>query len=245
MYQEIYGHIDRIQERHWWFRGRRYLLEKLITKYLAGLPVDKALDIGTATGYNLKLLQRYARQTFTVDPSDLAEALVRKNSPESVFIKAAFPNVELPHQFEIITSLDSLEHIENDHGSIAKVENLLAPGGIAILMVPAYPFLWSEQDRVLEHHRRYLKRRLIRLIQANSNLKIEYVSYFNSALFLPITAYRLFRKVVNIFPGKSDDIIFKSTFFDRLMYPLFKTELTVLPRLKYPFGISLVAVLRK
>lgn len=245
MHQEIYGEIDQIEKQHWWFRGRRYLLAKLIRRYLKKLPAEKALDIGTATGYNLKILQQFAKKTYTIDPSPLAAQLAKKNSPQSEVIRAFFPEVQLDGKFQIITLLDSLEHIEDDRGSIAKIEELLDHGGIAILMVPAYKFLWSEQDRVLEHRRRYLLKRLRQLVEKNSALKIEYISYFNSVMFLPISGYRLVRKTANFLPGKSDAHIFNSSFLDKVFYPIFMAELKLLPWIKYPFGISIVAVLKK
>jgi hypothetical protein len=59
-------------------------------------------------------------------------------------------------------------------------------------------FLYGLQDEVSEHKRRYRKRPLEDLLR-RSGFQVEYASYFNTLLFPPIAAVRVFRR---IFPGE-------------------------------------------
>ena len=51
--------------------------------------------------------------------------------------------------------LDVLEHIEEDLATLQAVGALLAPGGHAVITVPAYRWMWSAHDEFLHHKRRY------------------------------------------------------------------------------------------
>jgi hypothetical protein len=58
--------------------------------------------------------------------------------------------------FDLAMLLDVVEHVEDDSTFLADVVgNLLAPDGIALLSVPAWPSLFSSHDVALKHHRRY------------------------------------------------------------------------------------------
>ena len=58
--------------------------------------------------------------------------------------------------FDLVLLLDVLEHVEDDEGFLAgAVVPLMAPGGTAVVSVPAHPALFSDHDRMLQHHRRY------------------------------------------------------------------------------------------
>jgi SAM-dependent methyltransferase len=62
-----------------------------------------------------------------------------------------------PHgSFDLVLLLDVLEHIDDDEAFLAgKVVPLMAPSGTAVVSVPAHPSLFSDHDRMLQHHRRY------------------------------------------------------------------------------------------
>ena len=46
-----------------------------------------------------------------------------------------------------MTTLDVLEHIDDDRGMLAEMHRVLAPGGTLLVTVPAFPFLWGPRTR--------------------------------------------------------------------------------------------------
>jgi len=49
--------------------------------------------------------------------------------------------------FDLITALDVLEHADDDIGFDEELYRALRPGGVLVVTVPAYGFLWSEQTK--------------------------------------------------------------------------------------------------
>ncbi|MBF0290838.1 MAG: hypothetical protein HQK86_01635 [Nitrospinae bacterium] len=59
-------------------------------------------------------------------------------------------------QFDLVLALDVLEHQEDDNAFIAEIfGKWLAPGGHALITVPAFDSMFSNHDRFLSHYRRY------------------------------------------------------------------------------------------
>lgn len=63
-------------------------------------------------------------------------------------------------RFDTILYIDVLEHIEDDDAELARAAQHLAAGGHLVVLSPAHPWLFSEFDRAIGHHRRYTSRTL-------------------------------------------------------------------------------------
>jgi hypothetical protein len=110
---------------------------------------------------------------------------------------------------------------------------LLAPGGHAVLTVPAYRWLWSEHDEFLHHKRRYSAGELRHKVDA-AGLRVGELSYFNTLLFPLAAAARLLKVNGTAVPAPP---------INRLFHAVFSAERFLVGRLPLPFGVSLVAVL--
>ena len=65
---------------------------------------------------------------------------------------------ELPwagRTFDLITSLDVIEHTPDDRATLAELLRVCRPGGWLLVTVPAYQALGSEHDTANHHYRRY------------------------------------------------------------------------------------------
>lgn len=62
--------------------------------------------------------------------------------------------------FDTVISINVLEHLEDDEPALLGFNKVLQPGGSAIVLVPAHPWLFSAADEALDHHRRYTRRDL-------------------------------------------------------------------------------------
>jgi hypothetical protein len=61
---------------------------------------------------------------------------------------------------------------------------VLEPGGVVVVTVPALPFLWSREDEVAGHHRRYTRRTLDAQLAACGFARIS-CEYLFASLVLP------------------------------------------------------------
>ena len=134
-----------------------------------------------------------------------------------------------------------LEHVTDDKGSLKAIRDRLKPGGALLLTVPINPWMWSAHDVAHHHHRRYRKHEIRRLAQ-DAGYEIELLSPFNSLLFPPIAAVRFVGKLT----GKDDsDDAMPSPPINRALDFIFGLERELVGRVPLPFGVSLVAVLRR
>ena len=59
------------------------------------------------------------------------------------------------NDFDLIYSLNVLEHIENDSDIVDDLKSLLKKGGIVKILVPARQEIYSSMDKKVGHFRRY------------------------------------------------------------------------------------------
>ena len=102
---------------------------------------------------------------------------------------------------DVITALDLIEHIRDDHGLLDEFHRVLRPGGIAVMSVPAHKHLWSAHDVALHHFRRYEKREFRNLVTGAGVTPIKY-TYTVSSAYYPVVAYR---KVKNLLSRANAD----------------------------------------
>jgi SAM-dependent methyltransferase len=220
--------------RHWWFTGRRAILRSLISRLK--LPRSaRIVEIGCGTGGNLDMLAAFGRVS-AMEADDGARAIAREKTAGRFEIRAGRCPEEIPfpqRSFDLVCLFDVLEHIEEDVATLQAVGALLAPGGHAVLTVPAYRWLWSAHDEFLHHKRRYSAGELRYKVDAAS-LRVSELSYFNTLLFPLAAAARLLKLNGTAVPARP---------INRLFHAVFSAERFLVGRLPLPFGVSLVAVL--
>lgn len=104
------------------------------------------------------------------------------NMPESTkerlnLIIDDFMTLHMDSVYDCIISCEVMEHIEDDHGFIDKMYDLLKEGGQMILSVPAHKRLWGRDDDSVGHIRRYEKNELYELFSRKKFRYINMISY--------------------------------------------------------------------
>jgi ubiquinone/menaquinone biosynthesis C-methylase UbiE len=161
-------------------------------------------------------------------------------------VQASAGNLPFPDEtFDLVTMLDVLEHIADEKTALAEVSRVLRPGGFLTIAVPAYRFLWGAQDDVSQHQRRYSARQLEHRVRT-AGLRVKRLTHFNSALFPPIAAIRLFRRAVPQARSTESDFTFPTPgAMNRLLATVFGLESAIVARTNLPFGVSILCLAEK
>lgn len=241
MERAVFDRMAELDQEHWWFLARRRILDRLIERVVRP-PVDaRVLEVGCGTGHNLAMLGRFG----TVDACELdkcARALASKRLGKRVK-DARLPVLSMFERngYDMVALLDVLEHVPDDIGSLRAIHRRLKPGGALLLTVPANPWMWSAHDVAHHHFRRYTRGGLARLFE-QAGLEVQLLSYFNSLLFPPIAAARLLHKATG--RDSADDAL-PGARVNSVLDGLFGLEAGLIGRVPMPFGVSLVAVVRR
>lgn len=236
------------EHKHWWFKARRDIIISLLKKQLnfSSQNNPKILDIGCGTGLILEQLEALTPKAEGLDMSEEAITYAKKIGIHSPIHRLSFPEdaERINERYDAVLMLDVIEHIKDDAAALRGVYDLLKPGGVAILAVPAHPWLWSEYDEYCHHERRYTRRSFIDLI-ATSQFKIQRLSYYNFWLFFPIAVFRFLKKFVPSKTKRSSDVFLPSNFINALLYRIFSSEHQLLTKTDLPIGVSMLTILKK
>jgi len=241
MERKVYEQMAKLDGSHWWFTARRRILDGLIERVVKPPKDARILELGAGTGHNLAMLSRFG----TVEASEL-DPVARELASERLgreVKEAALPDLSMfpADSYDLVALLDVLEHVPDDKASLASIMTRLKPGGALLLTVPANPWMWSAHDVAHHHHRRY-RRAQIEKLARDAGYGIELLSPFNSLLFPPIAAVRIIGKLT----GKDDsDDAMPGNLVNRTLDRVFGLERSLIGRVPMPFGVSLVAVLRR
>ncbi len=242
------------EDKHAWFAGRTRAILKYLDAELG--PADsarprKVLDLGGGAGNMAHHLAHYGEVVsidFNPRPIPVAQSrgvTVLQGSGDSL----PFPDAE----FDLIALLDTVEHIPDELGVFAECARVLKPGGVLLVTVPAYMWLWSYNDEINAHQRRYTTYELQQKL-ALTGLAVTRMSYNNFFLFPAVAGVRFLRPYN---PGlQSPHLTDAEEVYQVDMEPIpepinsilhgvYWLEAEILDRVSFPFGISIICVARK
>jgi SAM-dependent methyltransferase len=144
---------------------------------------------------------------------------------------------------DAIVATDILEHLDDDAGALAEFYRVLKPGGHAVITVPAYRFLWSEHDEALMHRRRYVARELTaRAVGAGFRPTL---SRYALCFLFPLALGRLLKPKAPTGRPPEAQIKPLPPWLNAALVRFQRLETRLLRRVRLPWGLSVVAVLRK
>jgi SAM-dependent methyltransferase len=178
-----------------------------------------------------------------LDPSADALELCRARGVERLARGSA---TEIPLRdasVDAVLALDIVEHIEDDRRALGEMARVLRPGGVAVITVPAFPFLWSAHDEALHHKRRYT-RRALELALAEAGLAVRVGGFGQTTIFPPAAALRIVRRWLPRPRGRerASDIGQVPGWLNAIAYRLLAWEVPLVRRGRLPVGLSLVYV---
>lgn len=203
------------------------------------------LDFGCGAGDMLPVLERFG-EVRAVDGDAEAVEVCRERGHDGVMHVP--PGTALPfddQSFDLVTSLDVIEHAADDVGALRELHRVLRPGGHLFVTVPAFQSLWGDQDEISRHYRRYRSTDLSCALE-QAGFTVRRTTYFNTFLFPPIAAVRLARRVVRPPSAERTDFdVGGRGRLGRVLARVFAAEAPLIARGRLPFGVSLLAVARR
>ncbi len=230
------------EDRHWWYRGRRTVLHG-VTAGL-GLPAGaRILDAGCGSGRNMVELARYGTVT-GIELSPTSVALARERNMGEVIEGSVLEMPFADDSFDLVASLDVIEHLEDDLAALREFRRAVAPGGALLVTVPAYRWLWSGHDVINHHHRRYTRRSL-RAVAERAGWRQVRTTYFNSLLLPVAIMLRVLDRLNTKTTESSLDLWVPPQPLNWLLERPLAAEAALIRRGgRIPAGLSLLAVFR-
>jgi SAM-dependent methyltransferase len=175
-----------IEDHSFWFRYRNTYILEAVRRFP---PSGVLFDIGGGNGFVARSLVRAGFATIVVEPGPTGALNARSRGLSPVVCATLDDAGFVAESMPAAGLFDVIEHIADDRGVLRTIGRLLQPGGRLYVTVPAYQWLWSTEDELSGHHRRYTLRALGRAIQ-NAGLEVEYRTYLFWPLPLPILLLR-------------------------------------------------------
>lgn len=238
-----YANLDRVEETHWYYAGKRELVGWWIKKVRPPKETDVLLDCGAGTGRFAKEMEEYCK-VIVLDDHEAALRLLKRRFPPERILSLAGDRIPLPDcTLDYITALDVLEHVPNDAAVVRGFHRLLKPNGIVVATVPADMSLWSRWDEGLHHYRRYHRAQL-RALFSQPEWEILYINYTNVFVYPLVWVVRKWK---DRFPGCQNAVRPEDKEPAAWINRLLRWQLVRLARVRFPmpFGVSLVLVARK
>jgi len=241
------------EDKHWWFASRTRAILALLDKYAGeGKKGRLVLDVGAGAGNMMHHLAHYGDVIgLEYNPKPIPVAHERGFDVRQGDA-AAMPFDDA--MFDIVALLDTVEHIPDEKAVLNECFRVTKPGGWMIVTVPAFMWLWSHNDVINLHERRYTAPELKQKLQA-AGWEVPYCGYNNFFVFPLGAGVILLRRWL----GKEPDMA--SPHFDEDAYqvemepapPLLnallenvgKAEVALLKRVRLPIGTSVIAMARK
>jgi SAM-dependent methyltransferase len=231
-----------VEDRHWWYRGRRTVLERAMDGL--GLSAGaRILDAGCGSGRNMVELARRG----TVTGVELSAPSVEKARERGCGDVIEGSVLEMPFadaSFDLAVSLDVIEHLEDDLGALVELRRTVAPGGALLVTVPAYQWLWSGHDEINHHQRRYTRRSL-QAVAERAGWTQTRTTYFNSLLLPVAILLRVLDRVNTKTTESSLDLWVPPEPVNRVLeLPLILEAALISRGGRIPAGLSLLSVFR-
>ncbi|MBI4878083.1 MAG: class I SAM-dependent methyltransferase [Planctomycetes bacterium] len=240
--------FQNLERDHWWFIGRRRSYFAILERFVPRGAGQAVADVGCGVGGMLQNLRRFGEPAGIDSDLDSIRFCRRRGFARCLVGGAGRLPLRAASQ-DLVTLFDCLEHLEDDAGALSEVARVLKPGGVAFFSVPAYQFLYANNDRVAHHRRRYTRSGLRRKVE-RAGLEVVKATYVNVVLFpLILPAVLLIKLRERLLPRPDDQRTNLSSTPPRplnaLLAWIFGGEGRWLRRVSAPCGHSLALVARK
>jgi SAM-dependent methyltransferase len=240
-----YDYMFRLEDRLWWYVGMRRIVEKVFRAEFGDEARMAILDAGAGTGGSVQLLRKFG-EVWAFDFAPLAVRLCRSRESGRLAVASTDAIPFRDRTFDLVTSFDVICQLEEGptRRAVEEFHRVLRPGGWVFVRVPAFQFLHGPHDRTLHTRHRYTLSELSRLL-GEAGFRMRHGSYVNTLLF-PVAAGR--RLLARVLPGAKtgeSDVRPVPGPLNAIFLGMLSLEAELAPRLRLPFGLSVIALARK
>ena len=149
------------EDRHWWFASRTRAILAYLDRYVGPGQDLQVLDVGCGAANMTHHLRHYGH-VVGVDNNPKPLEIARERGLEAY--QGTADNLPFDDgAFDVITLLDTVEHVPAEDNVFEECRRVLRGpdaahdmrGGKLLVTVPAFMFLWSKNDVINMHQRRY------------------------------------------------------------------------------------------
>lgn len=177
--------VDQAEATSWWYRTRNDMLVDFLDD-VGGVPT--LWDVGAGSGLVARHLVRHGVDVVAVEPGATGAQLAAEAGVPTLC--STLEALDLPDaSIGAIGLFDVLEHVEDRPTLLRTIRRVLAPGGLLVVTVPAYTWLWSGADDVAGHQLRYRASTLRRELAA-AGFEVSRLGYRFASLLLPVLLLR-------------------------------------------------------
>lgn len=226
----------------WWYVARRKLLREAVVQAVQAKREARILDVGCSAGLEFEdtALFRVINQHSSMHALDFNQMQRATNLVCSQLDELAFAS----NAFDVLVAGDVLQSTVDDLKVLREFRRVLKEGGMLCLTVPAYSFLWGEDDERRGHQRRYTASELRRKL-TTSGFEIQRASYFVAGAFLPLVLTRTAKNLVHTTSTRHRHYRQRGAFANSLMVSLLDVERHLMHAINLPFGTRVVCWARK
>jgi SAM-dependent methyltransferase len=179
-----------VEANSFWCRARNRVLNTIFARFANRERSLDMLEIGCGTGTVLSSLRTRGNLRLTGSEIYLRGLrYARTRLPEVEFIQLDATNIPFREAFDVVGAFDVLEHIDADELVMRQAFGALRPGGLFVVTVPQYQWMWSQLDELVHHKRRYSRRGLLAKLRA-AGFDVVYTTSFVTVLFPLMAAAR-------------------------------------------------------
>jgi len=184
-----------LEDESFWFRHRNRCLMAAAKQFP---PDGYILDIGGGNGFVARGFIDAGFPTVLLEPGADGARNARTHRKIPDVIHATLEDSGLaPGTVPAAGLFDVVEHIEDDRAFIARVHDLLRPGGLVYVTVPAHQWLWSVTDVEAGHFRRYSTAQLSERFR-DAGFEVLYGTYLFELLVIPFFLLRTLPYVLGV-----------------------------------------------
>lgn len=247
---EEYRRLARIEDFHWWYLSTRNLFLSRIKNFFEIRKGQtflkrsdlKILDAGCGTGGFTEKLAMFG-STVGIDISWLALNL--KKHRQAKYINSSVNKMPFKDSFfNLVVCVSVLYHRNvDDQQAMKEIARVLKPGGVVIILLPAFKSLIGIHDLAVHTKKRYSLNEANKLV-LNSGMETIEIRYVFSFLF-PLFILKRLGEKINIIPKKISDLFELPGWLNNLVKLFCELEWKIADYISLPFGSSLMIIAKK
>jgi SAM-dependent methyltransferase len=247
------------EDRHWWFATRTRAILAYLDQHVGPGKDGMVLDVGCGAANMAHHLRHYGH-VVGVDNNPRPLEVARQRGM-AVYLSTADDLPFETGEFDLVALLDTVEHVPAEDRVLDECCRVLRSpepadgrtGGKLLVTGPAFMFLWSRNDVINMHQRRYTVPELKAKLERHG-FRVLRISYSNFFVFPLAAALILLRR------GRAEPEL-ASPHFDTQAYQVEmepappalnallngvgRFEAALLKRISLPFGTSVIAIAEK